>query len=403
MARKPYIWQQAEWPEFGIDQAALAAPIALARQEQGKVLGLFRAIGLPGEADVVREIWTDEAMATAAIEGEKLDLEAVRSSVMRRLGVEDSIGGRVNRNVDGLLDVMQDATNSYQKKLDDDRLIRWQSALFPGGSSGIRRIVVGKYRYSHDPMQIVSGPVGHEKVHYEAPKSSDIAKEMRRFLKWLEDSRLRHKGIAAMDGIVRAAIAHLWFETIHPFEDGNGRVGRAIVDMTLAQDVDSSQRFYSISGQLMAERKAYYDSLGAAQRGTLDVTQWVSFFVTQFRLACVTSQQVISAAIDKNRFWATHAQHATNERQRKVLRRLLDAGNGGFQGGMSAEKYSNLTGASKATATRDLGDMQKGGLLVTTGQGRGTRYWVNVPGWSTSDTPTPGQSAPPVEKTKKGP
>ena len=389
MARTLYIWQQTHWPEFGIDQAALAAPIALARQEQGKVLSLFRAIGLPGEPDVVREIWTGEAMATAAIEGEKLDFEAVRSSVMRRLGLEDPIGGRVSRNVDGLLDVMQDATNSYQQKLDDDRLRRWQSALFPGGSSGIRRIVVGKYRDSRDPMQIVSRPMGHEKVHYEAPKTSDVPREMRRFLKWLEDSRPRHKNKAAMDGIVRAAIAHLWFETIHPFEDGNGRVGRAIVDMMLAQDVDSSQRFYSISRQLMAERKAYYDSLGAAQQGTLDVTEWASFFLTQFRLACVTSQQVISTAIEKNRFWATHALHAINARQRKVLMRLLDAGDGGFQGGMSAEKYGNLTGASKATSTRDLGELLKFGLLVATGQGRGTRYWVNVPGWSLSDAPTP--------------
>lgn len=192
-----------------------------------------------------------------------------------------------------------------------------------------------------------------------------------------------HQRKAPMDGIVRAAIAHLWFETIHPFEDGNGRVGRAILDMGLAQDVESSQRFYSISRQLMKERKAYYDSLAAAQRGSLDVTPWVSFFMNQFRLACVTSQQVIGEAIEKGRFWATHAQNDINERQRKVVKRLLDAGNGGFEGGMSAEKYSNLTGISKATATRDLGELQKAGLLVATGQGRATRYWVNVPGWAT--------------------
>jgi len=185
-----------------------------------------------------------------------------------------------------------------------------------------------------------------------------------------------------MDGIVRAALAHLWFETIHPFEDGNGRVGRAIVDMALAQDVDSSQRFYSISRQLMEERKAYYAGLGAAQRGSLDVTPWVSFFVNQFHLACVSSQQVIAAAIEKSRFWATHAQHDVNERQRKVVKRMLDAGNGGFKGGMTAEKYGNLTGTSKATATRDLAELQRAGLLVTTGQGRATRYWVSVPGWS---------------------
>jgi Fic family protein len=205
---------------------------------------------------------------------------------------------------------------------------------------------------------------------------------MRRFLKWWEDSRPGHAGKARMDGIVRAGVAHLWFETVHPFEDGNGRVGRAIVDMALAQDVDSARRFYSISHQLMDQRKAYYANLNAAQSGPLDVTPWAVFFVDQFRLACVTSQHVIAGAIEKSRFWATHALQDMNERQRKVVKRLLDAGNGGFQGGMTAEKYVSLTGASKATATRDLAHMQKAGLLVVTGQGRGTRYWINVPGWS---------------------
>lgn len=376
-----YVWQQPGWPALHVEETALTVPLATARREQGKVLGLFRAIGLPAEVDVVRDIWIDEAVATAAIEGEKLDLEAVRSSVMRRLGLEDS-RGRVSRSVDGLLDVMQDATSAYRKELDEDRLVRWQSALFPGGTSGLRRIAVGRYRDHEDPMQIVSGPVGREKVHYEAPRSADVAKEMRRFLKWWEDSR--PGGRTPVDGIARAGIAHLWFETIHPFEDGNGRVGRAIIDMALAQDVDSPRRLYSMSGQLMAQRKGYYDGLNAAQRGPLDVTPWVLFFIEQFRLACVASQRVIGTAIDKNRFWAAHAQHDINERQRKVVKRLLDAGTAGFEGGMSAEKYGHLTGASKATATRDLVQLQKLGLLVTTGQGRGTRYWVNVPGWAST-------------------
>ncbi len=229
-------------------------------------------------------------------------------------------------------------------------------------------------------MQIVSGPVGREKVHYRAPPSAGVAKEMRRFLKWWEDSR--PGGDVPVDGIARAGIAHLWFETIHPFEDGNGRVGRAIIDMALAQDVDSPLRLYSTSSELMAQRKAYYDALNAAQRGPLDITPWVLFFIEQFRIACVTSQQVIGIAIEKNLFWAAHAQHGINERQRKVVKRLLDAGRAGFEGGMSAEKYGHLTGASKATATRDLVQLQTLGLLVTTGQGRGTRYWVNVPGWA---------------------
>lgn len=383
MARERYIWEQPGWPGLGVDQAALAVPVALARREQGKALGLLGAIGVPGSGEVARDIWTDEAMSTAAIEGERLDFDAVRSSVMRRLGVEGLPGTRVDRSVDGLLDLMHDATNAYRDKLDDDRLCRWQAALFPGGTSGIRRIAVGRYRESDEPMQIVSGPVGRERVHFEAPKSVAVAKEMRRFFAWFEESRPGRGRSRTIDGIVRAAIAHLWFETIHPFEDGNGRVGRAIVDRALAQDVDSPHRYHSLSRQLMAQREAYYDALARAQRGTLDVTAWVAWFVEQFRLACLASQQIISTAIEKNRFWSTHAQHPLNARQRKALMRLLDAGRGGFEGGMSAEKYGNLTGASKATATRDLADMLRAGLLVASGQGRGTRYWVNVPGWST--------------------
>jgi Fic family protein len=380
MAQK-YIWQQADWPKLRFDPDAVASGVASARQEQGKVLGLFKAVGLATDTiEVERHIWTDEAIATAAIEGEKLDLEAVRSSVMRRLGVDDDNPGRVSRSVDGLLDVMQDASTHFKEKLNDDRLGRWQSALFPGGTSGVRRIAVGRYRDHEDPMQIVSGPIGREKVHYEAPPSSQVAREMKRFLSWWEKTRPGRPG--APDGIVRAAIAHLWFETIHPFEDGNGRVGRALVDMALAQDVESPQRLYSMSRQLLSVRSRYYDELSAAQRGPVNVTPWVRFFIEQFTLSCAMSQQVVEAALTKSRFWAAHAQHDLNERQRKVMKRLLDAGKGGFEGGMSAEKYSNLTGASKSTATRDLAALLEAGLLVTTGQKKGTRYWPNLAGWA---------------------
>jgi Fic family protein len=362
---------------------ALAVHLAVARREQGKVLGLFKAIGFDAETQVAREIWTGEAVATAAIEGEKLDLAAVRSSVTRRLGVDDeSHASRVSRRVDGLLDVMQDAVGSFDEKLDDDRLLRWHSAVFPGGTSGIRRIDAGRSRSTDEPMQIVSGPAGREKVHYEAPPSGKVRSEVRRFMRWWEEMRPDRESGHAIDGIVRAAIAHLWFETIHPFEDGNGRIGRALVDMALAQDAQTGRWLYSMSRQLMAERTGYYESLNAAQRGSLDATTWVTFFVRQFIAACGTSQSVVEVALEKNRFWLAHAHHSLNERQRKAVKRLLDAGHGGFQGGLTAEKYAHLTGASKATATRDLTDLAKAGVLITTGQGRGTRYWVNVPGWT---------------------
>ena len=382
MAQATYVWHLPDWPKIHARESALAGAIGLARQEQGKVIGLAQAIGVPGMGQVIRDIWVDEAMATAAIEGEKLDMPSVRSSVMRRLGMPNDLRATASRSVDGLLDVMQDATASYQNALDDDRLLRWQAALFPTGTSGIHRIAVGKYRDSAKPMQIVSGPVGRETVHYEAPRSAAVPKQMRLFLEWFERSKPQTGTDREMDGIVRAALAHLWFEAIHPFEDGNGRVGRAIVDMALAQDAATPRRLYSMAGQLMQEREAYYLHLGKAQSGKLDVTSWVVWFVTQFRLACIASQNVISSAIEKNRFWATHSAVAINDRQRKALIVMLDAGDGGFLGGMSASKYANLTKVSKPTATRDLAELEAAGLLETTGQGRATRYWVNVSGGS---------------------
>ena len=348
-----------------------------ARRDQGAVIGIFRSIGLPSEAQVEREIWTEEAVATAAIEGEKLDLKAVRSSVVRRLGIEGEPEGRVNRSVEGLVSVMHDATHDYAVPLEEERLARWQSALFPGGTSGLHRIAVGRYRDNDDPMQIVSGPVGRERVHYEAPASKDVPAQMTAFIEWWEASR-PDAATVSIDGLVRAAIAHLWFETIHPFEDGNGRIGRALIDMALAQDSRSPHRFYSLSRQLMSQREAYYTALNDAQHGTLDVTAWVEFFLQQFRAAAGRSLAVIDGAMSRNRFWAKHAGAAINERQRKVLQRLLDAGPEGFEGGMSAEKYSGITGASKATATRDLRQLLEAGLLRQTGQGRGTRYWINA-------------------------
>ena len=378
MVSRKYIWQDPAWPTFRWDTTALAGLLGEARRDQGAVMALFRTVGLPSEAQVEREIWTEEAVATAAIEGEKLDLQAVRSSVVRRLGIEGEHEGRVNRNVEGLIDVMQDATRDYAVPLDDERLTRWQSALFPGGTSGLHRIAVGRYRDHDDPMQIVSGPVGRERVHYEAPPSKDVPAQMQRFLEWWEGSRPDGAAAGGIDGLARAGISHLWFETIHPFEDGNGRVGRALIDMALAQDSRSPHRFYSLSRQLMSQRDAYYDALNAAQCGTLDATAWIEFFLQQFRASAARSLAVIEGAMSTSRFWTRHAGAPINERQRKVLQRLLDAGPHGFEGGMSAEKYRGITGASKATATRDLRQLLEAGLLRETGQGRGTRYWINA-------------------------
>ena len=383
MAQREFVWSNPQWPEFRHDTASWARPLAAARLEQGKALGRLAEVGLADKGPVERQIWTEEAVATAAIEGEKLDLETVRSSVMRRLG-EEGAGQRASRNVDGLLDVMQDAVRSWAEPLDDDRLHRWQSGLFPGGTSGITKIAVGRYRDHDEPMQIISGPIGKEKVHYEAPPSAAVPKEMARFLSWWNESKLRLESGA--DGIIRAAIGHLWFETIHPFEVGNGRIGRALIDMALAQDARSPQRYCSMSRQLLVRRTDYYDALNAAQTGSLDATSWVLFFIEQFKSACIASQEVVQMATEKTRFWARNAGVEINERQRKALQRLLDAGKDGFEGGMSAEKYRRLTATSKSTATRDLTDLEKAGLLVKSGQRKSTRYWVNIPGWRTALT-----------------
>jgi Fic family protein len=298
---------------------------------------------------------------------------------MRHLGLADT--GPHDRHVDGLVQVIGDASAAFDTSLDHDRLYRWHSALFPGGTSGITRIAVGRYRDHADPMQIVSGRPGKERVHYEAPPSARVPAEMRRFLQWFASTAPASGKVAEMDGLARAAIAHLWFETIHPFEEGNGRIGRAIVDMAIAQDMGSPLRLYSLSRQLLESRAAYYDALNRAQRGTGDVTEWVAWFVTQIAAACLRSSQVIDRAIEKSRFWASHARIDLKPRQRKVLQRLLDDGDGGFEGGLSAEKYMKMTAVSKATATRDLTELLASGLLWTHGQGKALRYFISVPGW----------------------
>ena len=387
-----YIWQRPGWPAFAFDAEAIANDLNLAHLQQGRLMGLLDAIGLSDSREIERELWVQEAMATAAIEGEKLDLTSVRSSVAHRLGLVDA--PTHDRHVDGLVDVMQDAANAYQSVLDDDRLCRWQSALFPGGTSGLRRIAVGRYREHTDPMQIVSGRQGHEVVHYTALASDQVAGEMAKFLAWFDATRpgnpidsaaLPKASVAPINGLARAALAHLWFETIHPFEDGNGRLGRAIIDMALAQELGAPAWMLGMSRQLLTVRSAYYDTLSQAQRGTLDVTPWVQWFVQTFTQSCVQSQAVVMQALDKARFRLRASSLALNARQNKVLNRLLEAGSpelgGGFLGGMTAEKYSKITGASKSTATRDLVDLLSKGLLKVEGVGKATRYAVDVPGW----------------------
>jgi len=399
-----YIWQHRAWPQLSFDAAALAPALDQARLEQGRLLGLLGAIRLEQANAVQRDLWVQEALATAAIEGEQLNLESLRSSVAHRLALADAPGA--DRSVDGLVQVMQDALANHSAALDLDRLCRWQAALFPGGTSGITRIAVGRVRSHADTMQIVSGALGCEVVHYEAPPSAQVVAEMERFLAWFASTRPTSAATAsttgaAVNGIARAALVHLWFESIHPFEDGNGRLGRALADMALAQDMhafDSQAspllvRVYGLAHQMLKTRAAYYDALNHAQRlrgvmpgaSTIDATPWVQWFVQAFTRACITSQAVVRDATDKAQFRLRAAQCHINPRQSKALERLLDAGHvgsgGGFLGGMTNEKYAKITATSKATATRDLADLLAHGLLRVEGVGKATRYAVNVPGW----------------------
>ena len=278
--------------------------------------------------------------------------------------------------------MIQDAIIAFDQPLDHDRLFRWQAALFPSGYSGLQRIAVGKYRHLDDAMQIVSGLPGKEVVHFTAPPSAQMTLEMEKFLQWFAQTAPGAARAAELDGIARAAVAHVWFETIHPFEDGNGRIGRAIVDMAMAQDLGAPTRLFSLSSQMLKDRKGYYEALSAAQHGSTDVSAWVHWFARALGQACVAASALLDTAVDKSRFWATHSQVTLNERQRKVIQRLLDEGNGGFLGGLNVQKYIKMTGTSKPTATRDLGDLVRYGLLLARGQGKAVRYDVVVREWT---------------------
>jgi Fic family protein len=377
-----WVWQSQSWPNFGYDEQALAALLARARFAQGKLLGKAEAVGAQGFVGTLQELWTGEAVATAEIEGEKLNLDAVRSSVARRLGVASSFAAAVPRDVEGLLDVMEDAAARWDSPLTEERLCVWQAALFPTGYSysGLRRIEVGRFRSHPEPMQIVSGPSGHETVHYEAPPSAAVRAEMRSFLDWFNRTREVTAGGPA-DGLVRAGIAHLWFEAIHPFEDGNGRIGRAILDMALAQDARLEHRLHGLSQEFRDRRAQYYDRLNYAQRGSNDATAWLVWVLEAFEASCTRTAALIDESVVRARFWSEHKNVALTERQRKALNRMLDAGPGRFEGGMTARKYAALTQTSGPSATRELVDLAQKHLLTPKGAGRSRRYELTIPGW----------------------
>jgi Fic family protein len=362
-----YIWQQKNWPRLTWETEKLLTPLGECRLLQGKLLSKIAGLGFNLDNQAQAEILIEETVKTSAIEGEQLDVRSVRSSVARRLGLP-SAGMPVDRRIDDLVSVLLDATQNFDKPLTPERLWGWQAALFPSGYSGMHRIKVGGWREGTEPMRVVYGPVGREKVHFEAPPSKRLDKEMERFLSWWDESK------GKVEGIVRAAIAHFRFVTIHPFEDGNGRIARALTDLALAQHDMQRVRYYSLSAQIMAERESYYGILERSQKGTSDITEWLAWFLGSFARAIARSEDILNGVFSKSEFWRTHAQEKLTDRQKKVINRLLDEGPGGFEGGMTTQKYASMTHCSRATAFRELDQLTEIGILRREGQGRGVRY-----------------------------
>ena len=360
-----YIWGQEKWPDLTWDSGRLAALLGQVSREQGRLIGRMQDLGLELRREAQLSTLTEDVVRSSEIEGEKLDSDQVRSSIARRLGME--VGGlaAADRNVEGVVDMMLDATTNYAQPLTADRLFGWHAALFPTGRSGLHKITVSNWRNdSGGPMQVVSGPIGRQKVHYEAPPSTRIPGEMKRFLKWFEKP-------GNTDPLFIAGLAHLWFVTIHPFDDGNGRIARAIADMALARSEGSTQRFYSMSAQIRRERSDYYNMLERTQKGGLDVTSWQEWFLSCLRRAIEGSQDTLSAVLTKARFWERFAQQSLNERQVKVLNGLLD----GFEGKLTTSKWAKLTKSSQDTAYRDILDLvERGALRKDLGGGRSTSY-----------------------------
>jgi Fic family protein len=368
-----YIWQLAGWPHLTWDSDRLLVPLGKCRLVQGKLLSKIGTLGMQLDAQAQAEILVEETIKTSAIEGELLDVRSVRSSVARRLGLP-SAGLPVDRRIDDLVSVLLDATQHFDAPLTQDRLWGWQAALFPSGYSGLHKIKVGGWRESNEPMGVVSGPIGREKIHFEAPPSDKLDMEMRHFLSWWHDS------VGTIEGVIRAALIHLRFVTIHPFDDGNGRIARALTDMALAQADKQWVRYYSLSTQIMAEREGYYEILEKTQKGSGDVTDWLVWFLGCFARSIAKSENLMNGVFAKSEFWQQHAQDKLSERQKKVINRLLDVGTEDFEGGLTTRKYASMTHCSRATAFRELDQLLELGIVRRVGQGRTARYELTVVG-----------------------
>ncbi len=360
-----YIWQQSGWPRLHYHAERLVRLLAPVHCAQGNLLGRLRDVSMGLRDQATLQVLTADVVNTSEIEGEHLDPETVRSSVARCLGVDVGALAPADRHVDGVVDMVLDATAHFDQPLTDERLFGWHAALFPTGYSGLHRIRVGGWRDdARGPMQVISGPVGRESVHYEAPPAARLAGEMADFLHWFNT-------VDEPDPLIKAGLAHLWLVTIHPFDDGNGRIARAVCDMALARADQSPQRFYSLSAQIQRERSDYYDHLEQAQKATLDVTDWLEWFFGCLLRAMQGADVAVSAVLSKARFWQHWADVPMNERQITLLNRLLD----GFEGKLTSRKWAKIAKCSPDTALRDITDLLNRGVLRKSGAGgRSTSY-----------------------------
>lgn len=360
-----YNHQLSDWPNFLWDDKLLSGRLAAVRHRQGRLIGRMEALGFDLRGEAVLQTLVQDVIKSSEIEGENLDAQQVRSSIARRLGMD--IAGLVpaDRDVEGVVEMMLDATQHYAKPLTKERLFGWHAALFPTGHSGMSRIIVGGWRDGrHGPMRVVSGPVGRERIHYEAPEAGRLESEMSIFLDWFEND-------TRVDCVLKSAIAHLWFVTIHPFEDGNGRIARAIADLMLARSEGSAQRFYSMSAQTRVERNDYYRILETTQKGGLDITAWLSWYLGCLDRAFDHAEDTLSSVLRKGRFWEHHSGMPFNDRQRDMLMRLL----GGFFGKLTSGKWAKIQKCSQDTALRDISDLVARGILQKEpGGGRSTSY-----------------------------
>lgn len=363
-----YIYQNADWSNFFWNQEKILEILSKVKLSQGLLLGKMKSLGFNLQEEAVLNVLSQDVLKSSEIEGEILDKEQVRSSIARRLGLDIGGGIHVERNVEGIVEMMLDATQHYNKPLTKDRLIGWHASLFPTGYSGMFKINVGQFRNDENgPMQVVSGAIGREKVHYQAPDASCLEFEINNFLEWLNIQ-------TRTDCVLKAGIAHLWFVTLHPFDDGNGRIGRAITDMLLARSENTNRRFYSMSAQIRKERKEYYNILEKTQKGSLDITDWLVWFLECLLRAIENTEETLASIFIKASFWQKFTDITLNERQKKIINKLLDD----FEGNLTSSKWAKLCKCSQDSANRDILDLIEKNILIKVAAGRSTNYVLNL-------------------------